>query len=202
MSESSNRVSPIVAIAALSVIVFSAVGVGVLTGLIPNSFSKSAPQAAEPVKAAAPAPVPEPRQAAAPQTDPARSARAPAQPAPAPARSAAPRVCAECGTVVDVRAIEQEGEPSGLGAVAGGIAGGLLGNQIGHGSGRRIATVAGVAGGAYAGHQIEKHLKKSTRWEVAVRMDDGTMRSFLYEHEPAVRPGTKVKVVDGALVAS
>jgi hypothetical protein len=42
MSESQNRVSPIIAIAAVSVIVFSAVGVGVMTGVIPSSLSKTA----------------------------------------------------------------------------------------------------------------------------------------------------------------
>lgn len=40
------------------------------------------------------------------------------------------------------------------GAVVGGLAGGLLGNQIGSGSGRAVATAAGVVGGAYVGDRI------------------------------------------------
>jgi outer membrane lipoprotein SlyB len=101
-----------------------------------------------------------------------------------------------------VNVIQQQGEGSGLGAVAGGVAGALLGNQVGGGSGRKIATVAGAAGGAYAGHQIEKHVKTTKRYDVVVRMDDGSTRTFPYENEPAFRAGSKVKVVDGALVAN
>lgn len=42
------------------------------------------------------------------------------------------------------------------GAVVGGVVGGLLGNQIGGGKGKKLATVAGAAGGAFAGHEIQK----------------------------------------------
>ena len=44
---------------------------------------------------------------------------------------------------------------SGAGALMGAIAGGVLGNQIGGGSGRALATVAGVMGGAIMGDRIE-----------------------------------------------
>ncbi|MFT4192499.1 MAG: glycine zipper 2TM domain-containing protein [Comamonas sp.] len=44
---------------------------------------------------------------------------------------------------------------SGAGAVVGAIAGGLLGNTVGHGSGRAVATMAGVLGGAVVGNQLE-----------------------------------------------
>jgi len=56
MPQAMNKVSPIVAIAASSVVVFSLVGVGVMTGLIPSSFSKTetSPDAAR--VAAAPPP--------------------------------------------------------------------------------------------------------------------------------------------------
>lgn len=43
------------------------------------------------------------------------------------------------------------------GAVIGGLVGGLLGHQIGGGRGRTLATVAGAAGGAFAGHEIQKN---------------------------------------------
>ena len=43
------------------------------------------------------------------------------------------------------------------GMAIGGVAGGLLGNQIGGGKGRTIATVAGAAGGAYAGKKIQEN---------------------------------------------
>lgn len=41
------------------------------------------------------------------------------------------------------------------GAALGAIAGGLLGSAVGSGSGRDIATVAGVAGGAYVGSRSD-----------------------------------------------
>jgi hypothetical protein len=43
-------------------------------------------------------------------------------------------------------------------------------------------------------------MKRTKRWDVAVRMDDGTTREFPYTTEPAFRVGDKVKVVDGKLV--
>lgn len=43
------------------------------------------------------------------------------------------------------------------GAVVGGLVGGLLGHQIGGGRGRTLATVAGAAGGAFAGHEIQRN---------------------------------------------
>jgi uncharacterized protein YcfJ len=34
--------------------------------------------------------------------------------------------------------------------------GGLIGNQVGSGNGRKLATIAGAIGGAYAGNEIAK----------------------------------------------
>ena len=44
---------------------------------------------------------------------------------------------------------------SGGGALLGAIVGGVLGNTVGGGSGRALATMAGVVGGAVAGDHIE-----------------------------------------------
>lgn len=44
---------------------------------------------------------------------------------------------------------------SGAGAAMGAIAGGAVGNQIGDGSGRAVATILGVIGGAMLGDRIE-----------------------------------------------
>ena len=44
---------------------------------------------------------------------------------------------------------------TGVGAVIGAIAGGVIGNAIGGGSGRDLATGAGIVGGAIVGNQIE-----------------------------------------------
>lgn len=65
-------------------------------------------------------------------------------------------VCNECGTVTDVKTVKIDGNASGAGAVAGGVLGGVLGHQVGGGAGKDLATIGGVVGGAYAGHQVEK----------------------------------------------
>jgi outer membrane lipoprotein SlyB len=206
MPESQSRTNPIVVIAAVAVIIFSAVGVGVMTGVIPSSFSKNsdtqvvvkedAPKAAATATAPIP-PVTEHKTKKAPVSESAkRQANEPVRVA------SAPRTCANCGRVEAVNAIEEKGEGSGLGAVAGGVVGGLLGNQIGAGRGRTVATVAGAGAGAYAGHEVEKNMKKTLRYDIVVRLEDGNARTFSYKTEPAFRTGDKVKIVDGALVTN
>ena len=210
--QETRKINPLIALAAVSVILFSIVGVGVMTGLIPNSFSKgkesaletgASKPAAEETKTGKAEAVPAPKQKTAAKHSTTNTAQAPHQPATKSqeqAKAAAP-VCANCGVVSSVNVIAQQGEGSGLGAVAGGVVGGLLGNQVGGGTGKKIATVAGVAGGAYAGHQIEKNAKSSTRYDVIVKMEDGSTRTFSYESQPAFQAGSKVRIVNGALTS-
>lgn len=143
---------------------------------------------------------PAPAQAApaAPATQPAVP---PTQTASQPAEPAAPVAapCTNCGTIDSIRVVEQAGEGSGLGMIAGGVLGGLLGHQIGSGRGNTAATIVGAAGGAYAGNTVEKNVKKTSRYEVSVRMDDGTMRTVNYDVEPGFRSGDKVRLSDGKL---
>jgi outer membrane lipoprotein SlyB len=111
--------------------------------------------------------------------------------------SPAMAVCKQCGKVIEIREVKQEGEGSGLGAVAGGVAGGLLGNQVGKGTGKTVATVAGVAGGAYAGHVVEKKVRESTEYDVVIRMDGGATREVRLDDKPPFESGDRVKLVDG-----
>ena len=108
--------------------------------------------------------------------------------------------CGNCGTVAAVKAIKKEGEASGAGAIIGGVAGGVLGHQVGSGRGKDVATVAGAAGGAYAGHQVEKNQKSTTSYEVTVTMENGATRTFSYGAPTAYKVGDKVKIVDKKLV--
>ena len=55
---------------------------------------------------------------------------------------------------VRVRQPERFGNKDGT--IAGALIGGLVGNQIGGGDGRKLATVAGVVGGGYAGREIDR----------------------------------------------
>jgi outer membrane lipoprotein SlyB len=128
------------------------------------------------------------------QREPVRLAQAePARVAPARA------VCGNCGRVESVRTIKTRAEGSGLGAAGGAVLGGLLGNQVGGGNGRKLATVAGAVGGAVVGNQVEGNMKATTSYEVQVRMDNGSSRSFTLQNLNGYNSGDRVKVVNGAL---
>jgi outer membrane lipoprotein SlyB len=228
--QEAKKINPLIAIAAVSVILFSVVGIGVMTGLIPNSSSSSrnneatlvttsptvatssastkteAPSASDNKTKADATAAPKHKTPAKQADDPAakttvQSTSQPATPAEAapPVQTKAAPACTNCGVVTGVNAIKQQGEGSGLGAVAGGVVGGLLGHQIGGGTGKKIATVAGAAGGAFAGHQVEKNMKSSTHYEVTVKMEDGSVRTFPYDTQPPFQTGSKIRVVNGTL---
>jgi len=72
-----------------------------------------------------------------------------------------------------------------------GLLGGLVGHQIGQGRGNTAATIVGAAGGAYAGHQVEKNAKRTLHYDVTVRMDDGTLRTIGYDSNRAFAAATK-----------
>lgn len=150
-------------------------------------------------EATTPAPVPAPAKLAAAKP----AAAAPAKHTPAPTTVARSNVCADCGTVEAVTAVQRQGKVNGvevgnttigLGTVAGGVIGGLLGHEVGGGSGKTAMTVLGAAGGAYAGNTVEKNMKKVTVYDVRVRMDDGSHRNLDISTPVAV--GAKV-VVEG-----
>jgi outer membrane lipoprotein SlyB len=103
-------------------------------------------------------------------------------------------VCANCGVVLAVNVVEEEGKGSALGVIGGGVVGGLLGNQVGNGTGRDLATLAGAVGGAFAGNAIEKNAKKTKSYHVVVRMDDGSERTYRQTNDPGLVKGEKVKV--------
>jgi outer membrane lipoprotein SlyB len=72
--------------------------------------------------------------------------------------------------------VQRQQPTTGVGAVAGGVLGGVLGHQIGNGNGRTAATVLGAVGGGFAGNEVEKRTHTVTVYEVAVRMQDGSLR--------------------------
>jgi outer membrane lipoprotein SlyB len=100
-------------------------------------------------------------------------------------------ICASCGTVESVQAVQQKGEGTGIGVAGGAVAGGLLGHQVGGGNGKTALTVLGAVGGAFAGNEIEKRARATTVYDVQVRMEDGSTRTFR-RAEP-IAAGTKVQ---------
>lgn len=216
--KTSNRIHPLMAGAAVSVMLVSLVGIAAITGLFPNSHSTSAPTAlsasnapAVATAATSPAALVDPKsESKVVVNEPApaqESSSRTAQSKHTPSRSSgsqvakAPSVCETCGRVESVQAIKQEGQGTGIGIAAGAVLGGVLGNQVGGGNGRKLATVAGAVGGGYAGNEVEKHARSTVSYSVRVRMDDGRIRTFPYAAQPGWSAGDRVRVVNGKLTA-
>ena len=107
--------------------------------------------------------------------------------------------CNNCGNIESIREVKSRAQGSGVGAAGGAILGGLLGNQVGSGHGRQLATVAGAVGGAVVGNQVEGNMKADTSYEIRVRLDDGTLRTFHQHSVPQWRTGDRVRIVKGTL---
>jgi outer membrane lipoprotein SlyB len=116
----------------------------------------------------------------------------------AAAPAAAP--CPECGTVTAVKTDENQGKSGAAGLIAGGVAGAILGHQIGKGHGKDVATIAGAAGGAYAGKKVEEKMTATKVWTVGVRFEDGSERNFSFDHDPGFAAGNAVKATGGSIV--
>jgi len=184
MQKRSGMLYPMMLIAAIALIVFSVVGIATMMGWMPSAASGTDPTAAQIVKA---------------PVVPATAKAAPGRP---PLAANTPAACHDCGVIESIRAVEVKGEGSGVGAIGGAVVGGVLGNQVGRGSGRTVATVVGAGAGAYAGHEIEKNVKKSISYQVRVRMNDGTTRTFYERSQPALAVGQKVRVTGQGVIAA
>ena len=216
------RLHPLLTAAAVSVIVFSGVGVAAVTGLIPHSkgsVNEPAPVAAaeqpaqNPTMPAAvpqatpvpPAPkkhvvrkAPKPAETVAYAETPALTPPAPVAQAPQVYEAPKPDVKpGALGTVESVREVEQKGDAKGLGAVGGGVAGAVLGHNIGDHN--KLVTVLGAAGGALIGNQIEKQARATKHWELTVRYDDGSTQVFNSEQTPFWHEGDRVRYYEGKL---
>ena len=99
------------------------------------------------------------------------------------------------GTVDRIEVVGKKDPNNIAGTVIGGIIGGLIGHQIGGGTGNTVATIAGAAGGAYAGNQVQsrKRLDHET-FRVTVRMDNGSYQTVTQENITDLRTGDRVRV--------
>jgi outer membrane lipoprotein SlyB len=120
--------------------------------------------------------------------------------APRPVVGQPARICANCGVVEAINAVEVQGDGGYVGLIGGGVAGAVIGSQIGKGSGRTAAQILGAAGGAYAGNQIEKNMKKTTHYEVVTRLEGGGTQTITFASPPALRVGDRVRVEGNTLV--
>jgi outer membrane lipoprotein SlyB len=213
-------------IAAVAVVLFCLAGTAAIMGWIPSSISgntvASRGDLTESDRLALAAKMDAPTQYQQPMQQPVQQTAQQFAPAPRPLPQYAPEPrpvqrepayrpsnlaaaapaknwCSHCGNVESVREINTRAQGSGVGAAGGAILGGLLGNQVGGGHGRQLATVAGAVGGAVVGNQVEGNMKATHSYEIRVRLDDGSTRTFHQQNAPGWHTGDRVRVVKGAL---
>lgn len=168
METPAKTMHPLVAGAAAAVITVSAVAIAAVAGYLPGSKADFAPDA----------------KAVSARQD--KSARANAGHVKA--------ACRDCGVIVQVKEVDVPGKGTGVGAIAGGVAGAVIGREIGDGN--RAGTAAGAVVGGVAGHQIERQARAYKRYDITVRMADGSVRNLSSETgtPPTVRSGDRVRV--------
>ncbi|MBC7415705.1 MAG: glycine zipper 2TM domain-containing protein [Herminiimonas sp.] len=197
-----TRVHPLVAAAAVSVIVVSLLGVAAITGVIPSSHGSVAPSA-NGYAANAPLPLSSPDLQPAGTASTARYVTQDGQvlevvpgtqrltpvaqaryvgterivePAPVvrrrrPVQHVAQTDYSRPAPVYQQQTYAPQPHPAQnyvadmhpVGTGIGAVAGGLLGNQIGGGNGKKLATVAGVLLGGYAGNEVA-HNRNPLPW--------------------------------------
>ncbi|MBB1076953.1 glycine zipper 2TM domain-containing protein [Rhodoferax sp. 4810] len=115
-------------------------------------------------------------------------------------------VYTQYGVVQSIDLVQQQAASGsggvGAGAIAGAVVGGILGNQVGGGSGKTAATVLGAAGGAYAGHTLEKN-NQSTQlvnaYKFTVRLNNGAYQAYTQTSNADIRVGDRVQIDNGTL---
>ena len=108
------------------------------------------------------------------------------------------------GVVQSIDLVQQQAATGGVGAgaIAGAVVGGILGNQVGGGSGRTAATVLGAAGGAYAGHTLEKNSQAGqtvNAYKFTVRLNNGSYQAYTQTSNADIRVGDRVQIDNGVL---
>jgi uncharacterized protein YcfJ len=168
-NQTANRIHPLMAGAAVSVMLVSLLGVAAITGILPNSHGTAAETAhiAAQTAIAAPAPIPAQQAATAPAAvkqvvehktivhhQYAHQHAAPTRARPVQVAQAEPARQYSPAPVYQQPAPVAHNSPVGIGV--GAVVGGLLGSQVGGGNGRTLATIAGAVGGGYVGNEIAK----------------------------------------------
>ena len=116
-----------------------------------------------------------------------------------PGQSASPvpfgqaaRRCSDCAVVESIRQVESNPGDGVAGAIAGGLIGALVGDQIGRGGPRDAARIIGAVGGLIAGREIERAGSRQVRYDVVLRLPDGSVQVRRYDRPPPLRVGDVV----------
>ena len=163
LTQNTNRIHPLMAVAAVSVTLVSLLGIAAMTDVLPNSHG-SASDTAQPTGLLASVPTPS---ASTPQSSIDEAAPhkpvahhhtqkpvALAQANPAQVTQAEPAQPYSSAPSYPPAAPATHNSPLGIGV--GAVVGGLLGSQVGGGTGKTLATIAGAVGGGYLGNEVAK----------------------------------------------
>jgi len=113
-----------------------------------------------------------------------------------PALAQAQEKCTNCGRVESVREYTAKSGWTPLGATAsaganpGAADAGRVSTQYNFSTGNVV--LLGAAGGA--GYAKRPNSYERPRWEIAVRMDDGSRRTVTHDYEPVMQAGDRVRV--------
>lgn len=115
------------------------------------------------------------------------------------AASASAQSCNTCGVVTSIRQSVQEEEWTPLGAMSSGPTLSDAGATEARSAfvfgkeGSRGLVMVGAAGGAVYAKRPNSY--KKPRWDVTIRMDDGTSRTVQQKYEPFIREGDRVRIL-------
>lgn len=115
------------------------------------------------------------------------------QPEPVKFAPAARAPCASCGVVEIVRVVEHR-RPEPAGAPEGRLAESVLGYRMGGGGGEGFVLLLGAMAGA------SPAARARLLYEVDVRLEDGSVRTFRLAGEPPWRLGDRVRVIQGRII--
>lgn len=103
------------------------------------------------------------------------------------------------GTIVSMRNVMVQGQPSGVGAVGGAALGGVAGSFIGGDSfrGNLLGAIGGALLGGLAGSAVESSIDRGQAVEFIIRQDDGQTISVVQTNENNFHPGQRVAIIRG-----
>lgn len=193
-----RNIHPLTATAAVSLTLFSLLGIASLTGMVDLSGKDFL--AEDETSQLASANTTEAPEAAA-RLDPGL-----VHPAP-PVRSrvvaadsrGGDESCSHCGEVAAINLVKLNGAAHDLYSYAGGISDGVVGNEIDTDDGNVLMTILGAGRGAYAGHSIEQKTRPVVSYMVKVQMSDGSKRTVMMADKPSFEVGDEVKVINGGV---
>ncbi len=104
------------------------------------------------------------------------------------------------GVIVSMRAVQVQGQPTGVGTLGGAAVGAVAGSAIG-GRDPRANIVGGIVGaivGGIAGSAVEHSASGGEAVEFIIREDDGQTISVVQTNEDHFQPGERIVLTRGA----